>query len=154
ICDTHSEIVGGDFEHLSCSKVPVPGCINNGSERALLIVLMEKWTLWRYCSQACDNAWCSGIGFKTSMTATAAQASIKLESHVSPLSSTITRTTVERTISNDTGTNTSCHKQNRYLLWLILRENRGIRNGTQLVYGQIKEFYAGEHVTDLHADNV
>ena len=41
IGDTRTEVVGGVFEHLSCSKVPVPGCINNGSERALLVLAME-----------------------------------------------------------------------------------------------------------------
>ena len=50
------------------------------------------------------------------MTATTTQASIKLDSHVSPFTSTIARTAVQGTISNDAGTDTRCYKQDRYML--------------------------------------
>ena len=42
ICDTRTEVVCCVFEHLGCSKVPASGGINNGSERALLVVTLEK----------------------------------------------------------------------------------------------------------------
>ena len=49
------------------------------------------------------------------MIATAAQASIQLDSGVSPFSSTIDRTPVQGTISNDAGADTRCYKQDRYM---------------------------------------
>lgn len=42
IGDTHTEVVDGVFEYLGCSRFPTSGGINNGSERALLVVAMEK----------------------------------------------------------------------------------------------------------------
>lgn len=42
IGDTYSEVVDGVFEYLGCSRFPTSSGINNGSERALLVVAMEK----------------------------------------------------------------------------------------------------------------
>lgn len=42
IGDTCTEIVGGVFEHLGCSRIPLPGGINNSSESAVLVVALEK----------------------------------------------------------------------------------------------------------------
>src|SRR6266567_4001997 len=41
IGDTHTEVVDGVFEYLGCGRFPTSGGINNGSERALLVLAME-----------------------------------------------------------------------------------------------------------------
>ena len=116
IGDTSPEIVGGVFEQPGCNGFPLPGGINNSSENAVLIVALEKLTLWLHFSQSFDHARRSSVGFQAAVTATAAQTPIKFQTGVSPFSSTIARTPVEGTMSDDPGTDTRSYKHDRYML--------------------------------------
>jgi hypothetical protein len=82
----------------------------------VLVVALQKPTLWLDFSQSFDNARRSSVGFKAAVTATAAQAPIKFHTGVSPFSSTIDRTPVERTMSHNASTDTRSYKQDRYMV--------------------------------------
>src|SRR5215831_11163730 len=113
IGDTSPEIVGGIFKQAGCSGLPLLSGINDGSEDAVLVVALEKSTVGLDFSQSFDNARRSSVGFQAAMAATAAHTPIKFQTSVSPFSSTVGRTPVNGTMTNNPRTDTSAYKHDR-----------------------------------------
>src|SRR5260370_29559233 len=111
ICDPCHKIAGGVQEHTNGGKIAIASCLNDVSDNTLLVITLEKRTLWSHFSQARDNAWCTSVGFKAATTATATQASIKSDGHVPPFSSIIASTAIQGIMGTDASTNTRSSHQ-------------------------------------------
>jgi hypothetical protein len=111
IGDASPKVMGCVLEQSGRSRISLPGGIDNGGERELLVITPEQLTLWINFSQSIDNAWRSGVRFKAAVTSTPAQSPIQFQAGVSPFSRTIGRTPVEGAVIDDASTDTRTYKE-------------------------------------------